>query len=68
MQCCYNVEQCKVLIAENKVVIDKLNAKLRHAEEELQTSNKRMNMCFHSMHSSQLISLLYRTRGGKEES
>ena len=44
MQHCYNVEQCKVLIAENKVVIDKLIAKLRHTEEELQTSNKRMNI------------------------
>ena len=33
-----------MLIAENKVAIDKLNAKLRHAEEEMQASNKRMNM------------------------
>ena len=41
---CSCVEQCKVIIAENKVVIDKLNTRLRHAEEELQTANKRMNM------------------------
>ena len=38
------VEQCKVIIAENKVVINELNARLSHAEEELQTSNKRMNV------------------------
>ena len=41
---CSCVEQCKVIIAENKVVIDELNARLSHAEEELQTSNKRMDV------------------------
>ena len=37
------VEQCKLIIAENKVVIDELNARL-------QTSNKRMNMSSFIMH------------------
>ena len=41
-------EQFKVLNAENKVVIDELKAKLRHAEEQLQIANKRMNECLHS--------------------
>ena len=37
-----------MLSAENKVVIDELKAKLRHAEELLQIANKRMNECLHS--------------------
>ena len=38
MHAIFRAEQFKVLIAE-------LNAKLSHAEEHLQTSNKRMNKC-----------------------
>ena len=46
---CFCVEQCKAIIAENKLIIDELKAKLRHAEEQLQIANKRMNEYIHSI-------------------
>ena len=46
------VEQYKVILTKNKVEIDDLKAKLRHAEEELQTSSKCQNMFLNLQYNS----------------